>query len=314
MKLTRVSLRFEDRYGIIDDMDAMGIYKFEVSTQGKPFRPNRGGDDLYSARFDLRTSGFTLQETEEIPGHGRVHPSVWTEHWALRPAPKPKPKVGFKTRIELNRHHNVYQVFDIDDYIDCVPLGSSPSPIGAAWIQLEHEYPALAGLAHEITGTFPEMESRAIKAGQLVACGHVSPGRAPHVYHVNSQTNPELSYLVKIPPTDTTAWDCPCEDIKNGAPDLPNGRRCKHMAAAWMHARLGHPPQRDEGSAAPTAEPSRSSSLKEGATHHSIPDAADCQVKVIARYADGRPAKLSDGTLIAYTAGGKAVHMRKGVG
>ena len=43
-RITRIALRFESRLGIIHDDDALGIWDFDVSVQGRSFRPHRNGD------------------------------------------------------------------------------------------------------------------------------------------------------------------------------------------------------------------------------------------------------------------------------
>ena len=133
------------------------------------------------------------------------------------------------------------------------------------WLPPDQDTPeiALASMEALITDRYPKAASRASRAAQLVLAGKVRPApeaALEHEYVVDSQYTKGRMYQVYIDPHNRQNWHCmiindedrdkehtPCPDLMF-APFLKNGRRCKHMLAAWMFTRL----QKKEASATPS--------------------------------------------------------------
>ena len=184
--------------------------------------------------------------------------------------------------------------------------------------------PILTAMERAVVQAYPEMASRAAKAVALVAGGHVTTTLGQHNYHITSQGTPGRTYHASIPPDNRPSWSCtivqdpktrhshlPCPDLQHRAPHLKHGRRCKHLIAAWMYAQLqqkkapaGQHPVEAPHTPASTPEPVHST------TAPPIPQ--NGTRKVVAHYADGRPARYSDGTIVRYTAGGRPVELPAG--
>lgn len=131
LKFNRIELRFELRLGIVRDDDALGVYDYEGSTQGRGFRSNRGSDDLFAARGWLQGEGFTLTETKKKPiGRGQWGSNQWVEHWSLYPQPEPPPEPPrFRTIIQYDRRMHCYAIIDGID-----ALAHAPTSKDAYWL------------------------------------------------------------------------------------------------------------------------------------------------------------------------------------
>ena len=175
------------------------------------------------------------------------------------------------------------------------------------------------------TLNMPQHESRMFRALELVTAGAVSHDGQPNTYYVQSQSHPNILYRVTCGPR---GWRCVmvdhpnaskkaeyCPDIANGqAPDFGHGPRCKHMLAVHFFREMA----KNKAPAAPTAEASQDPKVPvhpHSTTPSDNPQAAPGHPSpVVARYADGRPARRADGTVIRYTAGGTPVELRLGGG
>lgn len=118
---------------------------------------------------------------------------------------------------------------------------------------LKRRDPQVARWVRKLAQAYPVFALRAYRAGHLVVEGHVSPDGHPHHYHVESQTRPDVSYTVGIPPEDRDSWTCTCPDYTtHQAPDVGGDgkrRRCKHMGAAFIYAQVTDRAEVDRASA-----------------------------------------------------------------
>lgn len=172
-------------------------------------------------------------------------------------------------------------------------------------------------VATHIAEQFKPAMERAFKAAALARSGKITAVEGKtHTYQITGTTRPDRTYTVFIPPRDRKAWTCTCPDFRGTkglagrAPYLKNGRRCKHLFAAWMFENLVLPAKKKEPSSPHEKSPSKSVSAdtqpsQPTTTCASRPD----PTLVIARYADGRPARLNNGACIRYTAGGQPVQI-----
>jgi len=123
-----------------------------------------------------------------------------------------------------------------------------------AWSKLQADHPDVAARVLQFCRDHPDpnVVHRAIRAGELYAHGHVHKNGTPDSYDVPSQSHPSIKYCVHFTgKTDAYGtfhpWSCImvdhpnaskkaeyCPDFAETAPDLGNGRRCKHMIAAWL--------------------------------------------------------------------------------
>lgn len=337
MTINRIAIRYQDRIGIAFDTDALGVYDYEVSTQGRSFRPPRDrGQDLFAVRSWLRGEGFHLHHTDCRSGHGTIIPARFTEHWYLNPPePEPDPVTGFSTGIRHNLDSGVWAVYDLADP-DTV-LATTTTEAEAKWNQIRLHDKDLWHLASTLADTHPVLKPRILlDACQIVVAGGVQAVEGL-TYMVQDDVFAGRTHRVQLDP-DPLKWSCLVYSDKdpnqagnlclllsgNGsAPVLPHGRkRCHHETAAWLHRELcrrraaaeRNGPATKKAPAEVTAGAAVDSTpdLPEpaSATHHSYDTTGPVPLqsrRIAASYADGRPARYSDGTVVRYTAGGKPV-------
>jgi hypothetical protein len=199
-------------------------------------------------------------------------------------------------------------------------------------------------LAAYISDRFPKARARAFHAAYLARSGNVVPAeKRPHTYYVKDPLTPKRTFEVYIAPDNRRNWSCflvqneqpRCDHVATpeceSAPYLKNGRRCGHMLAAWMYLHLVQ--KQEEPSPRPEESSSRVSSNTRPQPHDTTPEPKPQPVssyepaeyeadihyrpdrvkvggstrRVVSRYADGRPSRLDDGSIVRYSAGGQAI-------
>lgn len=87
--VTRIQLRYESHRALAPHSSHadMGLFDYEVSVQGKPYRPPADPlEDLWNVHCWLEDNGFRLVTVNREPnGRGR-DPAIYTETWHLHPA------------------------------------------------------------------------------------------------------------------------------------------------------------------------------------------------------------------------------------
>ncbi len=252
-EITRVSIKYRSRHPIEHEA-AFGVIEFLISIHGKPYRPPKPGQDLQDVRHWLDGEGYQVIETTSHGGGRADHYRTrYTEHWSSTPAiPEPPTRPEpMTTSVEYNAARGRYEVLDQLGEM----LADSHNRPEAQWAELRIYNDAIYQAALGLMNRHPELGSRALKGGAIVARGRLTLNGSPHSYDVTSRTVAGRVYRTDIPPDARDSWTCMihtnptpleparshCPDLIFNAPLLENGSRCTHMAAAWIADRIETP-------------------------------------------------------------------------
>jgi len=334
MKVNRVTIEYRNPVAL-QGSAALGFTELQVSLQGRPPRRPHRGEDLFSIRAWLKGASFTCYDVRRLAqGRGRT-PARYVERWSLNPPPPDPGSPGFTTRIHYDHRQACYVLVD-----GLEGIGHYTDRQAAEWAQLQHEFPTVYDLTQrfldQLLPLYPDyaqgIELRTLRAARILALDHIeashrqgsgTPQYHNHTYFISSQSRPGRTYETFVHPKDPKHWFChiandpdvgkighTCPDITNErAPMLKNGRRCKHMTAAFLKPRLA---KKKEDSVATTESSLAANKSRITRCEHSTTLLPEVQAEVrhvTASYADGRPARYSDGAIVRYTAGGLAIEI-----